>query len=98
MSEVSKNIDELVSELRVGRTAIIEKAAEQILQAAVEIVPVDTGELAESGHIEGGNIIFSAPHALVIHETHDQGFKFLVRAAESVDIIAIAEEVLNELS
>jgi hypothetical protein len=70
--------------------AAVQEEAERILAEAKSRVPVDTGELRDSGHVvmsDDGRKIkalieFDAPHAVVVHEdleaTHPQGqAKFL---------------------
>lgn len=50
----------------------IYQAAEFILDKSQDIVPVDVGELKESGHLEKkGNevaIVYEAEHAVIVHE------------------------------
>jgi hypothetical protein len=47
-------------------------AAEFLLDKSQEIVPVDTGELKESGHVEGSRmnvaVVYDADHAVIVHE------------------------------
>ena len=58
----------------VGQAAI-ERSAEDILRLANLEVPVATGELRDSGHVEtrGGRsrVVYDAPHAIVVHQRLD---------------------------
>lgn len=98
MSDVFDNIEKVKQQLQELANEAAIKAAEEILGAAIEYVPVQTGELRDSGHVtEDGKVVFDADHALLVHETHDHGFKFLVRATEDVDVQAILESYLSKV-
>lgn len=64
-----------------------EKTARKCLEDANKAVPVDTGELLNSGKVvTKGNkseVIYDAPHAIYVHEipTHT-GYKFLERTVD----------------
>jgi hypothetical protein len=55
--------------------------AEDLLQASLILVPVDKGDLRNSGHVEideaGAQVVYDAPHAIYVHENlqknHSQG-------------------------
>lgn len=77
---------------REAAEALVE-IAKELLEAARERTPVETGWLKRSGHVKltiyAGNVsarvIFDAPHARIVHEdmeaAHDNGEpKFLERA------------------
>ena len=85
--------DEIRQILEEKAKQIEDAVADAILEEALEIVPVDSGELAESGKVEGGSVIFDAPHAMIVHETHSTGYKFLYRASKSIDI----QEIIRDL-
>lgn len=62
-------------------------AAKECLEDAKEVVPVDTGELKQSGKtvIKGDTIevVFDAPHAIYVHEIPTQpGYKFLEKSTD----------------
>lgn len=61
------------------------QAAKECLEDAKEVVPVDTGELKQSGKtvVQGNSIevVFDAPHAIYVHEIPTQpGYKFLEKS------------------
>lgn len=66
----------------------MQKAAKTCLEDAKDIVPVDTGELKQSGKtvIEDDDtiaVVFDAPHAIYVHEMPDQpGYKFLEKSVD----------------
>lgn len=74
---------------RAIRDQILPELGAELLQRALELVPRDTGELAESGYVdvEQGQVVvgFRSKHALVQHETlrnqhpHGGTAKFLER-------------------
>ena len=61
----------------------MKKAAKECLEDAKQVVPVDTGQLRESGKIVAKDdstieVIFDAEHAIYVHEMPSQsGYKFL---------------------
>lgn len=99
MSDVTRNIKAFQDNLKQQVLDARMEALERILGAAVELVPVSTGELRDSGHIANdAGVVFDADHALLVHESHDTGFKFLVRAANQTDILEIVERYIRELT
>lgn len=67
--------------------------SEAIFERSQELVPIATGELYESGHIEERgkfmSVVYDAPHALYVHEEifahHENGqAKFLETAVNEV--------------
>lgn len=50
----------------------VRKAAAFILDKSQDLVPVDTGELKESGHVEArgqeASVVYEAEHAVIVHE------------------------------
>lgn len=63
----------------------LEDALQITLEDAKERVPVDTGELKDSGKVKNNSIVFEAPYAAKIHEDltqqHSKGeAKFLEKA------------------
>ena len=84
-------LSKLIADLAEGfDDEVVEAMAQEILEGADERVPVDTGKLKESGHVEerpgataavvyGGK---TAPHAAAVHELHSgPGRAFLRDAA-----------------
>jgi len=78
--------------------------SESVLDRSNSLVPVDTGELRNSGHIvkskDGNNIIYDAPHSLVVHEdlsvTDKNGqAKFLEKAMSEYE--SEAKKMLEDL-
>lgn len=62
----------------------IAKVSRKLLDEANTIVPVITGELKDSGHVEiisknEAEVIYDAPHAVVVHEKpgFSKGYKWL---------------------
>lgn len=97
MSEVGSAADEIGLEL-----------ANQVLERAKDLVPVDTGDLRDSGQVvpEGDGsyaVEFTAPHAIYVHErtelhhAHGQA-KFLEQAVAEVsaEAPAIAAGILAD--
>lgn len=63
----------------------MKKAARKCLEDAKQVVPVDTGELKESGKIvtyqDNLEVVFDAEHAIYVHEMPSQpGYKFLEKS------------------
>lgn len=87
-------LSELMDEARKG----MRKAAETLLEDSNTVVPVMTGELKESGHIEETQdtvaVVYDADYALDVHENPEgRGYKWLERTADQnenkyVEIIA----------
>jgi uncharacterized protein YyaL (SSP411 family) len=88
----------------------LHKAAEAVLEAAQERVPVDTGELRSSGRVQvlddgEAAVVFTADHAITVHEDleafHPEGeAKFLERALaaqKKAALDAIAAELRRAL-
>lgn len=80
--------------------------AEQMLQTAVSLCPVDKGNLAASGHLEttaeGYEIVFDEPYAAAVHErldvSHTSGqAKFLEQpvATEGGNVLSALQSALN---
>lgn len=61
--------------LRQAAQRGMEAGAQQVLAEAQALVPVDTGDLRDSGHVrmEGNTavVVFDSDHAAVIHERTD---------------------------
>ena len=83
---LSKIIDDL-SEGFEGE--VVEAMAQEILEGADERVPVDTGQLKESGHVEerrgaSAAVVYGgakAPYAASVHELHRGPGKAFLRDA-----------------
>lgn len=80
--------------------------AEQMLEQARGLCPVDTGNLASSGRLEttaeGYEIVFDAPYAAAVHErldvSHADGqAKFLEQpvVTESGNVVSALQSALN---
>lgn len=73
---VVKNLSRAKALGEAGIVRGVTKAAEFLLAKSQELVPVDTGELKESGHVEvqgkTAAVVYDAPHALWVHERLDQ--------------------------
>ena len=84
-------LSKLIADLAEGfDDEVVEAMAEQILEGADARVPVDTGALKESGHVEdrpgaSAAVVYGgkkAPHAAAVHELHPgPGRAFLRDAA-----------------
>ena len=59
---------EITAELVAECIAVADEVRLQLLDDAILFAPVDTGELADSGHIDGDYVIFDA--------TNDQGVPY----------------------
>lgn len=65
----------------------MQEAAKECLRDINKVIPVDSGELKASGHIEttddGISVIYDADHAIYVHEipTHS-GYKFMERTVD----------------
>ena len=95
---VEDNIQDVINNLERGGKEIEQAIAESILERAVEIVPVQSGELRDSGHVdEDANVVFDADHAVVVHETQGDGYKFLIRASSEIDGQQLAEQIMENL-
>jgi hypothetical protein len=99
--EVGKRLEKLRMMIEHACNQAADEVANAVLEAATELVPVQTGELRDSGSVikatDGvATVQYDAPHALPVHERSDgQGFKFLERAAGSVDVKSIATDSLK---
>jgi hypothetical protein len=80
LDQVLQQVEDYRQEALAACTAFVEGEAELIMQRADEIVPRETGELAESAFIEepvqSGDMVsvtmgFAAEHAKVVHERLD---------------------------
>lgn len=76
-------LSEILDETRKG----MQKAAETLLEDANYVVPVKTGELKESGHIEISQdtvaVVYDTDYALQVHENPEgRGYKWLERTAD----------------
>lgn len=63
------------------------KAAKKCLEDTNKIVPVDTGELKESGKVvtygNKAEVVYTAPHAIYAHELpYHTGYKFLEKTVD----------------
>ena len=89
-NDMIRKLQAAAQRIQTDVRAAVNDEGERLLDKAEERVPVDTGELRDSGHVidatEGDTIAaeieFDAPHALVVHEDleakHDDGqAKFL---------------------
>lgn len=78
-----------------------EEAAQRLLQASNQRVPVDSGELRDSGRVtvEGleASVGYGAPHAVAVHENleahHDQGQAKFLEAALLEEQRALLEAI-----
>jgi hypothetical protein len=63
----------------------LQRAAEQLLARSQELVPVNTGELKESGAVVDGMVVYTADHAIPVHENlearHPRGQAKFLEAA-----------------
>ena len=90
-----------------GRNGAI-KGMQKVLQLAKEKVPVDTGRLRDSGHLEetrdGAEAVFDAPYALYVHEMdlhHERGERkylenALMEQAGSGEMLRAVEDSIRE--
>ena len=90
-----------------GRNGAIQ-GMRQVLQLAKEKVPVDTGRLRDSGHLEetrdGAWAVFDAPYALYVHEMdlhHERGERkylenALMEQAGSGEMLRAVEDSIRE--
>ena len=86
-----------LTEIAQAAAAAVQATAAEVLDVAQDLVPVDSGELRDSGELvvsDGGvRVVFTAGHAWYQHERldyqHDDGgAKFVERAVDQVDIAA----------
>ena len=83
MGIFDKVLDNIIEEAKHGMV----KAAESLLADANEQVPVQSGKLRESGHIEKTDqevsVVYDAEYALEVHEDpNGRGYKWLERTAD----------------
>ena len=90
-----------------GRSGAIQ-GMQKVLQLAKEKVPVDTGNLRDSGHLEetrdGARAMFDAPYALYVHEMdlhHERGERkylenALMEQAGSGEMLRAVEDSIRE--
>ncbi len=98
----------LVHKLKALRTKIPRKVAQGVVRAAQflleksqEIVPVDTGELKESGHIEttknSAAVVYEAEHAVIVHEDLDARHEPPTQAKYVEEPLRIYENKLKDI-
>ena len=92
---------------RAGRNGAVQ-GMQKVLQLAKEKVPVDTGNLRDSGHLEetrdGARAMFDAPYALYVHEMdmhHERGERkylenALMEQAGSGEMLRAVEDSIRE--
>ena len=101
-------LSKLIADLSEGfDDEVVEAMAQQILEGADARVPVDTGALKESGHVEdrpgaSAAVVYGgkkAPHAAAVHELHPgPGRAFLRDAAmDKRKILAAAAKVAKRI-
>ena len=90
-----------------GRNGAVQ-GMQKVLQLAKEKVPVDTGRLRDSGHLEetrdGARVVFDAPYALYVHEMdlhHERGERkylenALMEQAGSGEMLQAVEDSIRE--
>lgn len=90
-----------------GRNGAVQ-GMQKVLQLAQEKVPVDTGNLRDSGHLEetrdGAVAVFDAPYALYVHEMdlhHERGERkylenALMEQAGSGEMLRAVEDSIRE--
>ena len=74
--DVSRRLREASVDVLDAGSDGLDDAGEWLLQEALELAPIDTGELVESGEWErsgtfGGHVAFYADHSLDVHEDLD---------------------------
>jgi phage major head subunit gpT-like protein len=87
-------------EIAANVIAATYEAAEDLLDAAKEAVPIVTGELHDSGTVReldnGGQPVFTAEYAVDVHENAESaGFGFLQNAADN-EAAVILEKVASK--
>lgn len=79
--------DNIAELLKQQAQTQIKEAAKECLHDINKVIPVDSGELKASGHIEetaeGISVVYDAEHAIYVHEipTHS-GYKFMERTVD----------------
>jgi hypothetical protein len=79
LPEMQRKMRKAAEEIGANAKAAVEAEAQRILEEAKKRVPVDTGELRDSGRVvtvESGNTVtsrieFTAEHAAHVHEDPD---------------------------
>lgn len=87
---LQSSIDEIARKMPEYGDLVARKAAERTLELAQAEVPVDTGQLKASGHIEAGGmvggyfVVYDTPYAQFVHYgTHRmRANPWLLRASE----------------
>lgn len=92
-TKIAKNrFPQLKGAIRRQVVKVVNETAEEVLDIACQLVPVDTGELKESGHLEPYNqgelnrVVFDAEHARFVEygTSVSAAQPFLRPAAEAV--------------
>ena len=99
--EIFKNIKETQEKLKKAAKESEKMAAEKILEASQENVPVLSGNLKSSGTIkeseDSTSVEYTAPYAIDVHENQtSQGYKFLEQAAMETDSFQIMKEEIKK--
>lgn len=88
--------DKVMADVQAAIEAGLEESAQDVLDASNDIVPVDTGELRNSGEVvtesnskgkDSTSVAYSAEHAVAVHETpknyqNGRKYKYLETALE----------------
>lgn len=79
---------ELAQQIMYDTRNNMKDAAKECLEDTNKIVPVQTGELKNSGKIVEVNkdeidVVYNCDHALIVHENpHSRGYKFLEKTVD----------------